>query len=290
MKLSQPTPLASESPRQDRPTVVKDASQQALQDAMEGLYDHYFACQDYQKRYPTPNATTVDFLFAHGAGEARQILDFGCGNGRYALALLQRTQATVTGYDISLAAIDAFQGLLNNTQFGQRARLLTGPLDVLESCEKFDMVLMLFGVLSHVGGKAARQEVLLRLRALIQPNGKLVLTVPSVWRRRPLDWCSAVLSRATGRAQGVQAEPGNIEFTRVLAGAPHTFFYHLYSVQSLRRELRSCGFEVVAMDAESVLPEWLVTQHRNLGRADAAVSRFLPAALGYGIRVVARPV
>ncbi len=257
---------------------------------MEGLYDHYFACQDYQKRYPTPNATTLDFLIAHGADAANQILDFGCGNGRYALALLQRTQATVTGYDISLAAIDAFQSLLNNTLFGQRARLLTGPLDVLESCAKFDMVLMLFGVLSHVGGLAARQEVLQRLRALMQPNGKLVITVPSVWRRRPLDWCSAVLRRATGRAPGVQAEPGNIEFTRVLAGAPHTFFYHLYSAQSLRRELRSCGFEVVAMDAESVLPEWLVTQHRTLGRADAAVSRFLPAALGYGIRVVARPV
>jgi SAM-dependent methyltransferase len=282
--------MASESPRPDRPTAGRDASQQGLQDAMESLYDHYFACQDYQNRYPMPNAATLNFLLAHGAGEALQILDFGCGNGRYALALLQRTQATVTGYDISLAAIDAFQDLLNNTHFGQRAHLLRGPLEVLESCDKFDMVLMLFGVLSHVGGKAARQEVLFRLRALMQPNGKLMITVPSVWRRRHLDLCSAVLRRATGRAQGVQAEPGNIEFTRVLAGVPHTFFYHLYSVEGLRGELRNCGFEVETMEAESVLPEWLVTQHRYLGRADAAVSRFLPAALGYGIRVVARPV
>lgn len=290
MKLPQPNPLASESLRQDEPTAVKDVSQQALQDTMEGLYDHYFACQDYQKRYPKPNAATLDFLFAHGAGEARQILDFGCGSGRYALDLLQSTQATVTGYDISLAAIDAFQGLLNNTQFGRRARLLTGPLDVLESCEKFDMVLMLFGVLSHVGGQAARLEVLHRLQTLMQPQGKLVLTVPSVWRRRPFELWSAAMDRAGRRAKGVQAEPGNIEFTRVLAGAPHTFFYHLYSTQSLRCELRSSGFEVVAMEAESVLPEWLVTQHRALGRADAAVSRFLPAGLGYGIRVLAKRV
>lgn len=282
MKLSQPAVLARES----QPV----APQQALQEAMEGLYDHYYACQEYQQRYPVPNATTLDFLFAQGAGEARQILDFGCGNGRYALALLQRTQATVTGYDISLAAIDAFQGLLNDTAFGQRARLLTGPLDALESCEQFDMVLMLFGVLSHVGGQAARHEVLHRLRALMQPQGKLVLTVPSVWRRRPVELCSAAFDRATGRAKGVLAENGCIAFTRVLAGAPHTFFYHLYSAQSLQSELRSCGFEVVAMDAESVLPEWLVTQHPGLGRADAAVCRFLPAALGYGIRVVARPL
>ncbi len=257
---------------------------------MEGLYDHYFACQDYQKRYPAPNATTLAFLLAHGAGAASRILDFGCGNGRYALALLQQTQASVTGYDISLAAIEAFKDLLESTQFGQRAQLLTGSLEVLESCEKFDMVLMLFGVLSHVGGRAARLEVLHRLRAMVQPQGRLVLTVPSLWRRRPLDLWAGVFKRATGRAQGVQAEPGNIEFTRVLAGAPHTFFYHLYSAKSLRRELRDCGFEVVEMDAESVLPEWLVTQNRTLGRVDAAVSRLLPAALGYGIRVVARPV
>ena len=44
------------------------------------------------------------------------------------------------------------------------------------------------------------------------------------------------------------------------------------------------------MQAESVLPEWLVTQNRVLGRVDAWVSRILPAALGYGIRVVAKPV
>ncbi len=290
MKLSQPSPLVSESRRQDTRSAGDAASQQALQDAMEGLYDHYFACQDYQKRYPAPNATTLAFLLAHGAGTASRILDFGCGNGRYALALLQQTQASVTGYDISLAAIEAFKDLLDNTRFGQRASLLTGSMGVLESCEKFDMVLMLFGVLSHVGGQAARLEVLHRLRAMVQPQGRLVLTVPSVWRRRPLDLWSAALKRATGRAQGMQAEPGNIEFTRLLAGAPHTFFYHLYSPRSLQRELHTCGFEVVEMDAESVLPEWLVTQNRSLGRADAAVSRMLPAALGYGIRVVARPI
>lgn len=290
MKLSQPSPLVSESRRQAMGSDDNAASQQALQDAMEGLYDHYFACQDYQKRYPAPNATTLAFLRAHGADTASRILDFGCGNGRYALALLQQTQASVTGYDISLAAIEAFKDLLDNTRFGQRAHLLTGSMDVLEGCEKFDMVLMLFGVLSHVGGQAARLEVLRRLRLMVQPEGRLVLTVPSCWRRRPLDLWSAAFKRATGRAQGVQAEPGNIEFTRLLAGAPHTFFYHLYSARTLRQELRDCGFEVVEMDAESVLPEWLVTQHRGMGRVDAAVSRWLPAGLGYGIRVVARPV
>jgi hypothetical protein len=54
--------------------------------------------------------------------------------------------------------------------------------------------------------------------------------------------------------------------------------------------LATCGFQVVALEAENTLPEWLVTQHRLMGRLDAQASRVLPASLGYGIRVVAKPV
>lgn len=257
---------------------------------MTDLYDHYFACKDYQKRYPAPNAATLEFLLRHGADKAGQILDFGCGNGRYALALLESTSAHVTGYDISTSAIAEFNHFLEKTRFGPRVRLLTGPREVLTGPERFDVVLLLFGVLSHIGGQADRLDVLRHLHAMMAPQGRLVLTVPSMWRRRPLELLLAAFKRRTGRAQGVQAEAGNIEFTRLLAGVSHTFFYHLYSAGRLRQELRACGFEIVEMDAESVLPEWLITQYRAVGRLDALVSRFLPAFLGYGIRVVAKPV
>ena len=89
---------------------------------------------------------------------------------------------------------------------------------------------------------------------------------------------------------GAQAEAGNILFTRVLGGTPHQFFYHLYTVKRLRAELLEAGFVMTTASAESLLPEWLITQHPWLGRADALLSRALPAALGYGIRAVARPV
>lgn len=178
MKYFQPSPLLEDPQQQSTHSPGNAASQQALQDAMGGLYDHYFACQDYQRRYPAPNAATLAFLFAHGAGSARQILDFGCGNGRYALALLQQTKACVTGYDISLAALGAFKGLLDSTRFGSRATLLTGELDVLDPAKKFDLVLLLFGVLSHVGGQTARVKVLQHLRSTMTPQGRLVLSVP----------------------------------------------------------------------------------------------------------------
>jgi SAM-dependent methyltransferase len=266
------------------------AAQSDTQAGMTDLYDHYFACKDYEKRYPAPNAATLEFLLRHGAGKAGRILDFGCGNGRYALALLEATSAHVTGYDISTSAIEEFSNFLKQTPFGPRVRLLTGPREVLAGPERFDVVLLLFGVLSHIGGCADRLDVLCDLRAMMAPQGRLVLTVPSIWRRRPLELLSATFKRLTGRAQDVQAEAGNIEFTRLLGGISHTFFYHLYSVRRLRQELQSCGFEIVEMDAESVLPEWLITQYPAVGRLDAVVSRFLPAFLGYGIRAVVKPV
>ena len=75
------------------PPLAAEAEALPIEAAMVALYDHYFACHDYEKRYPQPNAATLQFLLTHGARQATQILDFGCGNGRYALALLQATEA-----------------------------------------------------------------------------------------------------------------------------------------------------------------------------------------------------
>ncbi len=82
---------------------------------------------------------------------------------------------------------------------------------------------------------------------------------------------------------------GDIEFTRMISGLPQTFDYHLYTVRGLRADLADAGWAVRCLEAESLLPEWLITQWPSLGRLDRWVQRFLPAALGYGIRVAAQP-
>jgi len=160
----------------------------------------------------------------------------------------------------------------------------------LERSGRYDLVLMLFGVLSHVGGLEARTQTLRQIRRLMNVEGRLVLTVPNLWRRRPFELVKAALARKFGQEQGLQAEPGNILFNRKLAGVSHQFFYHLYTVAGLTKELRDAGFEVTTVEAESVFPEWLITQHPWLGRLDARLSRMLPVALGYGLRAVAQPI
>lgn len=257
--------------------------------AMAHLYDHYFACHAYEKRYPQPNQATLAFLMTQGASNAQRILDFGCGNGRYALALLQATSASVTGCDISEAALQEFRSHLDDLRFGARTRLLLGDASALAGSGRYDVVLMLFGVLSHIGVRSARLDTLRHLRSHMTPGGKLLLTVPSQWRRRPIELICAAIERLRGSAQGVLIEEGNILFSRMLGGESHQFFYHLYTVQRLRDELREAGFQTTLIEAESVLPEWLITQHPWIGGIDARVARLLPAFLGYGIRAVAIP-
>ena len=256
---------------------------------MAALYDHYFATRQYELRYPKPNRATLRFLFDQGVARAGRVLDFGCGDGRYAVPLLEQSEVQVTGYDISQVAIARFDDRVRGTPLAARTTLICADPHRLEASGPYGMILALFGVLGHVGDHAARIAALRQMRRVVRPDGCLVVTVPSLFRRRPLDLLRAKSARISGRATGAQREPGNIFFTRRIADAPARFFYHLYSVRGLRRELAEAGFELVSVSPESLLPEWLITQSEWIGRLDEALLPLLPASLGYGIRAVARP-
>ena len=248
---------------------------------MRQLYDSYYRSHDYDRRYPRPNRGTLDFLLRHGAAQARRIADVGCGNGRYALPLLDRGTAELVACDISQAAVDAFALRLAQSPHAHRVQLVAGGPEALPRGSGFDCIVMLFGVLSHIGPREGRIEALRQLRLRAVPDARLLLSVPSRWRRRPVE---LLLSLRRGRGRF-----GDIEFTRMISGRPQTFDYHLYTVQGLRADLADAGWVVKCLEAESLLPEWLITQWPSLGRLDRWVQRFLPAALGYGIRVAAQP-
>lgn len=256
---------------------------------MQRTYDRYFSSDGYRQRYPQPNATTLAFLLDNGARSAVRILDFGCGNGRYALALLAESNAQVTAFDISAASLTEFADALKRTPYGARVAFVHDDLSALGQPASYDLILMLFGVLSHLGDRAARVRTLSALHRLLRSDGRLILSVPSIYRRRPWELLKAALARRLGRAQPPQDEAGNIHFTRQVNGDSLTFFYHLYTLRDLRADLAAAGFAIQHCEAESVLPEWWVTQSRALRGLDRIVSRGIAPALGYGIRVLARP-
>lgn len=252
------------------------------QEPLRELYDRYYDSHDYDARYPRPNAGTWRFLTSHGFLSSDLLLDLGCGSGRYAVPLLQAGPMWLVGCDISGVAIARLDQRLRALGLRDRAQLLAGSLASLPPQMQFDAIVMLFGVLSHLGSRVQRIEALRDLRRRITPGGRLALSVPCIWRRRPLEvlW-------AWFRAPG--AIPEDIRFERWIAGSKRSFYYHLYSPHTLRQELAEAGWALCALEAESLLPEWLVTQWPALSRLDDALARRLPAALGYGLRALARP-
>jgi SAM-dependent methyltransferase len=254
---------------------------------MQRTYDWYFMSNGYRDRYPRPNAATLNYILANGAREASSILDFGCGNGRYSLELLARCKARLTGYDISASSLQEFSESLWRSVLRERVALVHDDLFALAEQGPYDMILMLFGVLSHVGDRAARIRMLSVLRKLIRAEGRLIVSVPSAFRRRPTDLAKWSLARRFGLARAPQDEPRNIYFTRRVNGCRVRFFYHLYTRVELENELAEAGFRVLHCEAESFFPEQWVTRSAFVRRIDAWFSRWAPATFGYGIRALA---
>lgn len=261
---------------------------------MQKLYDSYFASHDYARRYPVPNPATLRFLMEQGqAAQAAAILDVGCGDGRYAMALMDATEARITGCDISSGALEEFASRLQGRSDAHRVCLVHGQAQDIALINadgadtRHDLSLLLFGVLSHAGEQPARIAMLQAIAQQTKPGGLLLLTVPSIFRRRPLEIIRAVWRKLTGSALR-HAQVGDIEFARIIDGKKQEFFYHLYSVSNLKLDLARSGWQLQSTSAESLLPEWLITQHAWIARLDGWIRPWLPAALGYGIRAVAR--
>jgi ubiquinone/menaquinone biosynthesis C-methylase UbiE len=261
-----------------------DAATTAIR--MRTLYDSYFSSSYYRQRYPVANPATLQFLLDNGATQAASILDVGCGDGRYAVALLDKTTAKITGSDISSSAINEFGKRLQDNPQAFRVNLVHGTVNKLKVAEPFDLVLLLFGVLSHAGNRTARIAMLKEIRRLTASDGQLLLTVPSAWRRKPTSLINSIPEYFKNPGAGF----GDIEYSRQIAGKSFDFFYHLYTVKRLKSELQEAGWATGQASAESILPEKYVTHYPWLAKIDGALSTFIPASLGYGIRIVAKPM
>ncbi|RKP52804.1 class I SAM-dependent methyltransferase [Trinickia fusca] len=257
---------------------------------MRKTYDRYFMSSLYRQRYPRPNEATLDFVLRSRVREIEHVLDFGCGNGRYAFPLLQRSHDCVTAYDISALSLAEFESRLRDTPYRSRVRFVHDDLDTLARLGQYDVILMLFGVLSHLGDRATRIDMLKRLRGMMRADGRLVLSVPSRLRRYPGVLLRHALARCLRTAHAPLDEAGNIFYTRSANGDRMTFFYHLYTLDELRAELATAGFAVRRSEAESVLPERWVTQSSFVGQLDRCLAACLMPSLGYGMRVLATPI
>ncbi|TCM86135.1 class I SAM-dependent methyltransferase [Rhodovulum steppense] len=257
-----------------------DASRLPPTDTVTRSYELYYDSGCYDRRYPGPNRATQRLVMDH-LPPSGHVIDYGCGSGRYLLALRDRV-GTAAGYDISPAAISLLRRKAAAFGWDDLAILGPDPADLDRHMAEFgpaDVILCLFGVLGHIEEAAARQRALMQMRVLLRPgSGRLIVSVPNRLRR---------FRREQARA-GIAAR-GLIHYRRVLGGTSVILPYQLYDPAGLADELGRAGFTLCEMRPESVLPESWLLHHPVLRGVERFLTPVCPARLGYGILAVAAP-
>lgn len=130
-----------------------------------------------------------------------RVLDAGCGNGRFGRFLAQESASHViyTGLDSSPLLLARARAKLAGSDAALLEQdILSDPLPE----GPFDLV-ALFGVLHHVPGRAARQQLLTRLADRLAPGGLLFFSA----------WCFYSFERFRRRIApwpaDLDAEPGD---------------------------------------------------------------------------------
>ena len=245
-------------------------------------YNHYFASRLYDQRYPRPNPSCLALIVDEIRQQGSRVLDFGCGNGRYAAPLLEHTDAALVAYDISPEAIRELSQRQTAHLESGRLQPVLGDLAALreaaKSSERFDLAIMMFGVLGHIASRAARQEALTILRGLLRPGGRLIVTVPNIQRR-------FLKEQIAARQRNL--EPGDILYRRRANDRTIHMYYHLYTLEEFQQELEQAGFHLVRMRAESVLPESGVVKSMPLRWLDRLLITVAPLRHAYGFLAVA---
>ena len=252
----------------------------AVARTIASTYDLYYKTGYYAFRYPQANRRVLRLLWrvldVAGPGD---VVDLGCGNGRYFIPMLKGNEREVFGFDICARCLNDLRARLDGSGLGARGHLVQGDAAEVGAAVRgrpVVLAMIMFGVLSHIAGHENRIETLRRLAAVVEPvRGRIVLSVPNRLRRF--------------RGHPTDAE-GDIVYRRRTEDGELKLYYHLYDSESVRRDLEEAGLAVEAMVAESLLPESWITRHRWLGIVDGFFSRFVPARFGYGLLIVAKRV
>jgi tRNA (uracil-5-)-methyltransferase TRM9 len=262
--------------------------------SIEESYDHYYGSGLYDARYPRPNPATYRHALRLARASSR-VLDFGAGSGRYTLPLLHSTNAFICAYDISIDACRALGRRAPAADAGRRL-LVTADLDAVRAAGPYDLVIALFGVLSHIKGTENRINILRSVGSLLTRQGLLLLTVPNAFRRFPLHASAAdPVSEGTGvfpaRARTRRYFPSArpVTYRHHIENEERPFPYYLFSRAELATELSAAGFALQVLESDSILPERTLVRSPAWAAVDDFLCRLLPSWAGYGLRATCRP-
>jgi SAM-dependent methyltransferase len=192
------------------------------------------------------------------AGSPGRVLDVGCSTGYLARRLVERG-AVVVGIESDGRAAAEARGVCEDVLVGDVETM------ALSFPERFFDVVLCGDVIEHLRDP---ERFLARVRPLIRPGGKVVLTTPNVanWAMR--------LALFAGRWR--YTDRGILDRTHL----------HLFTKKTLEEMLARAGYRVVALDVTAPVP---LVAAPSVERVAHAIARLRPSLLAYQFVVAATP-
>ncbi|HSX95704.1 MAG TPA: class I SAM-dependent methyltransferase [Hydrogenophaga sp.] len=155
---------------------------------------------------------------ALGAGRSAKVLVVGAGGtaGEIVAAARLEPQWTFCAVDPSGPMLEVAQAHLMDAGVADRVETVLGTLGDLRSATLFDAAIMI-GVLHHLPGDAAKQEILSQTASWLQPGAPLI--VAGNYRHYASQPLLMAAWAARWRMSGAQPEEVQLKMARILQGA-----------------------------------------------------------------------
>jgi SAM-dependent methyltransferase len=143
----------------------------------EGASAHYRDPAYYTKCYAA-RRDDVAYYVETACAHAQEVLEYGCGNGRITLPIVERG-ICVTGVDQSRFMLDDLTKKLERKpeEVRRRVRLVQGDMRELRLRRRFGLVLCTFNTFLHLYVRDDVERFLARVRSHLRPDGRFVFDV-----------------------------------------------------------------------------------------------------------------
>jgi len=202
------------------------------------LYDQI--AQDFSD---TRNKIWPEFEYFKGyLANGQDILDLGCGNARL-LELLKDYQINYLGIDYSKKLIEEAKQDWPNINF------MVGDILDLNLKEKYDLV-FLVATLHHIPSQKLREKVLINVKSVLKPNGKLLMTNWNLWQKRYLKYIIkyTLLKMSDPDKEvisGIEVRDLDLQDVFIPWRKKYQRYIHAFTENNMARLLKKTGFEII---------------------------------------------
>jgi alkylated DNA repair protein alkB family protein 8 len=172
------------------------------------------------------------FLF-EDLTEKEKILDLGCGNGRW-YKIFKEKKVEYIGVDNSEKLIE-----IAKKNFSEGNFILAEAISLPFENNFFDKVYCI-ALLHQIPSDFFRKKVLLEIKRVLKPEGKLILTVWKIFRlKEKLLLLKYTILKLLGRSK--------LDWRDVFIpwGKKTLRYYHCFSEKELKKLLKETGFEIL---------------------------------------------